>query len=241
MYDLTTRQIDILKNIVHEYIDTAEAVGSETLEKKYDLGVSPATIRNEMAEMVKLGYLSKPHSSAGRIPTSKAIKFYINELMKEKELSVAEEVEAKEKIWDLRETRDRFLREATKNLAAKTRTLAVTFTDEGDVYYSGYSNILEMPEFYDIDITKNLLNILDNTAYLDRIMSRLEQECSVFLEDDFNDEEAFRPYGFVFSRFQTRGKHAGSIGVIGPTRMQYELVIPIVRYFGSLLGEVADW
>src|SRR3989344_1836776 len=116
-----------------------------------------------MAEMTKLGYLSKPHSSAGRVPTSKAIKFYINELMKEHEMSVAEEVEAKEKIWDLRERRDRFLREATRNLAQKTKSLAVTVTDDGDVYYSGYSNILEMPEFYDIDITKNLLSILDNT------------------------------------------------------------------------------
>lgn len=240
MYDLTTRQIDILKNIVKEFIDTAEPVGSETLEKKYDLGVSPATIRNEMADMTKLGYLSKPHSSAGRIPTSRAIKFYINEIMKEKEMSVAEEVEAKEKIWDHRTRRERFLREATKNLAAKTHSLAVTTTDEGDVYYSGYSNILEMPEFYDIDITKNLLSILDSTVVFDRILSRLQNECAVFLEDDF-DEVSMRPYGFVFSRFHTRGNHEGTVGVIGPTRMQYELVIPIVRYFGNLLGEVADW
>src|SRR3989338_4061132 len=129
MYDLTTRQIDILKNIIREYIDSAEPVGSETLEKKYDLGVSPATIRNEMAEMTKIGYLSKPHSYAGRIPTSKAIKFYINELMKEKEMSVAEEVEAKEKIWDLREGRERFLREATHELAQKTHSLAVAATE----------------------------------------------------------------------------------------------------------------
>lgn len=240
MYDLSPRQIDILKNIVKEYIDTALAVGSETLEKKYDLGVSPATIRNEMADMVKLGYLSKPHSSAGRIPTSKAIKFYINELMKEKEMSVAEEVEAKEKIWDLRARRDHLYRAATHNLAAKTHSLAVTFTDEGDIYYSGYSNILEMPEFYDIDITKNLLNILDDTSYFDRIMGKLENECAVFLEDDF-EEAFFKPYGFVFSRFKTRSNHMGSIGVIGPTRMQYEVVIPLVRYFGVLLADVADY
>ena len=240
MYDLTTRQIDILKNIVKEYIDSAVAVGSETLEKKYDLGVSPATIRNEMAEMTRLGYLSKPHSSAGRIPTSKATKFYINELMKEKEMTVAEEVEAKEKIWDLRETRDRFLREATRNLAAKTKSLAVTTTDEGDVYYAGYSNILEMPEFYDIDITKNLLAILDDTSYFDKILSRLENECAVFLEDDF-EEETMKPYGFVFAKFETNGHHVGTVGVIGPSRMQYELVIPLVRYFGNLLGEVGDW
>lgn len=240
MYDLTTRQIDILKNIVKEYIDTAVAVGSETLEKKYDLGVSPATIRNEMAEMVKLGYLSKPHSSAGRVPTSKAIKFYINELMKEKDMSVAEEVEAKEKIWDLRAGRERLLRAAVQNLALKTHTLAVAVTDEGDIYFSGYSNILEMPEFYDIDITKNLLNILDNSSYFDRIMGRLGDECAVFLADDF-EEEFFRPYGFVFSKFHTRANHTGSIGIIGPTRMQYEFIIPIVRYFGNLLGEVADF
>lgn len=240
MYDLTTRQIDILKNIVKEYIDSAEPVGSETLEKKYDLGVSPATIRNEMAEMSRLGYLSKPHSSAGRIPTSKATKFYINELMKEKELTVAEEVEAKEKIWDLRAGREKFLREATKNLAQKTHSLAVTTTDEGDIYYSGYSNILEMPEFYDIDITKNLLSILDDSSYVDKILAKLENECTVFLEDDF-DEVMFRPYGFVFSKFETGGHHVGTIGIIGPSRMQYDTVIPAVRYFGSLLGELAEW
>jgi heat-inducible transcriptional repressor len=129
MYDLTQRQIEILKRIVKEYIDTAEPIGSETLEKKYDLGVSPATIRNEMAQMIKLGYLSKPHSSAGRIPTSKAMKFYVSELMKEKELSLAETVEEKEKIWDLREHQAQFLREITRALAAKTRALAVTTTD----------------------------------------------------------------------------------------------------------------
>lgn len=240
MYDLTPRQIDILKNIVSEYIDTAEAVGSETLEKKYDLGVSPATIRNEMAGMTKLGYLSKPHTSAGRIPSSKAIKFYINELMKEKELSVAEEVEAKEKVWDLRGQRDQFLREATKNLAQKTKALAVTATDEGGVYYAGYSNILEMPEFYDIDITKNLLSILEDVSYFDRIMHRLESECEVLLEDDF-EEEMLKPYGFVFTRFETRGHHIGTIGVIGPARMQYEMVVPVVRYFGNLVHEVAGW
>src|SRR5438067_2119145 len=109
MYDLSQRQIQILKHIVREYIDTAEPVGSETLEKKYDLGVSPATIRNEMAEMVRLGYLSKPHTSAGRVPTSKALKLYVSDLMKMRDLSVAEEVEAKEKVWDLRAREDKFL------------------------------------------------------------------------------------------------------------------------------------
>lgn len=240
MYDLTQRQIEILKQIIKEYIDTAEPIGSETLEKKYDLGVSPATIRNEMAEMVKNGYLSKPHTSAGRIPTSKAMRFYVNELMREKDLTVAEEVEAKEKIWDLRETEDKFLREATKNLAQKTHSLAVATTDEGDIYFSGYSNILEMPEFYDIDVTKNLLNVLDNISYFDSIVKRLEDECCVFLGEDF-EEELLRPYGFVFSKFETKKHHFGSIGVVGPARSRYELIVPAVRYFGNLVEEIANW
>src|SRR5438477_10249314 len=103
MHDLTQRQISILKSLIEEYIETAEAVGSETLEKKHNLSASPATIRNEMVRLTELGYLKKPHISAGRIPTPKGMKFYVNQLMKEKELTVAEEVAMKEKMWDHRE------------------------------------------------------------------------------------------------------------------------------------------
>lgn len=240
MYDLSTRQIQILKSIVKEYIDTADPVGSETLEKKYDLGVSPATIRNEMADMANLGYLSKPHSSAGRIPTSKAIKFYINELMKEKELSVADEVEAKERVWDVREKEAAFLRAMTKNLSQKTRTLAVATTEEGDIFFAGYSHILDMPEFYDIDITKNLLNILDDVTYFDSIFQRIESSYAVLFGEDLGNE-MLKPYSFVFSKFQTQKASIGSIGVIGPARLRYEYVVPFVRYFGNLVGEIADW
>ncbi len=240
MYDLSQRQIEILKNIVREYIDSAEAVGSETLEKKYDIGVSPATIRNEMADMVELGYLSKPHSSSGRIPTSKAIKLYVNELMKEKSLSVADEVEAKENVWDARAAEAQFLRKLTRSLSNKTGTLAVASTNEGDLYFSGYAHILEMPEFYDIDITKNLLSMLDDVSYFDMILKRIESEYAVLLGEELGLEN-LNPYGFVFSKFRTKHNSQGSIGVVGPARLRYELVVPCVRYYGSLVSEVADW
>lgn len=241
MYDLTPRQVDILKLIVKEYIDNAEPVGSETLEKKHDVGVSPATIRNEMAEMVKLGYLSKPHTSAGRIPTTKALKLYINELMKEKEISVADEVQAKEKVWDLRAQQDKFFREVTRNLAQKTHSLAVTTTSEGNVYYAGYGNILEMPEFYDIDITKNLLNLLDNTSYFDAIIERIENDFGIFLGDELGNE-VYRPYSFIFSRFDIKSHNCqGSIGVIGPARVRYDSIVPTVRFYGGLIEDVAEW
>ena len=240
MYDLTQRQIEILKQIVKEYIDTANPIGSETLEKKYDLGVSPATIRNEMAEMVSKGYLSKPHTSAGRIPTSKAMKLYVNELMKEKDLSVAEEVEAKEKIWDVREQESAFLRAATQRLAEKTGTLAIAKTTDGNFFCAGYSNILEMPEFYDIDVTKNLLSLLDNASYFDTVFGQIHEKFAVVLGDDL-ELALFKPYSFVFSKFHTRNNHEGSIGVVGPARLRYENIVPIVRYYGSLIDDVAGW
>lgn len=240
MYDLTQRQIEILKQIVKEYIDTASPIGSETLEKKYDLGVSPATIRNEMAAMIEKGYLAKPHTSAGRIPTSKAMKLYVNELMKEKELSVAEEVEAKETIWDVRAKEAELLRTATKRLAQKTGTLAVATTSGGDFFCSGYSNILEMPEFYDIDVTKNLLQLLDNASNFDTIAGRIEEKFAVVLGEDL-EIELFRPYGFVFSKFHTKGNHDGTIGIVGPARLRYEQIVPVVRYYGALIEDIATW
>src|SRR3989338_7212306 len=116
MHDLTQRQVEILKSLIEEYIETAEAVGSETLEKKYSLGASPATIRNEMVKLTQLGYLKKLHTSAGRVPTPEGMRFYVNQLIKEKELSVAEEVAAKEKLWDYRERVNPFMKEVTKAL-----------------------------------------------------------------------------------------------------------------------------
>src|SRR6266446_3604937 len=98
MHELTQRQVQILKALIEEYIETAEAVGSETLEKKHNLSASPATIRNEMVRLTELGYLKKPHTSAGRMPTSSGMKFYVKQLMKEKEMSVAEEVAVKERL-----------------------------------------------------------------------------------------------------------------------------------------------
>ena len=114
MHDLTQRQVEILKSLIEEYIETAEPVGSETLEKKHNLSASPATIRNEMVRLTDLGYLKKPHISAGRIPTPIGMKFYVSQLMKEKDLSVAEEVGLKEKVWDIRENENQFLKEMTK-------------------------------------------------------------------------------------------------------------------------------
>lgn len=85
--ELNERKLNILKAIVKDYIETAEAVGSRTISKKHDLGVSAATIRNEMADLEELGYLIQPHASAGRVPSEKGYKLYVDTLMSQADLS----------------------------------------------------------------------------------------------------------------------------------------------------------
>lgn len=78
---LNERKFKILQAIIHDYIETAEPVGSRTLSKKYDLGVSPATIRNDMADLEELGYITQPYTSSGRIPSDKGYRLYVDKFM----------------------------------------------------------------------------------------------------------------------------------------------------------------
>jgi transcriptional regulator of heat shock response len=240
MHDLTQRQIEILKSLIEEYIETAEPVGSETLEKKHALSASPATIRNEMVRLTDYGYLKKAHISSGRVPTPAAMKFYVMQLMKEKDLSVAEEVAEKEKVWDMRDTEREFLKEITRNLAEKTGALAIAATDGGECFISGYANILNMPEFYDIDITRTLLNAVDEFECIRTLFNAAgdEDEIHILLGEELGPS-LVGPYGFVFTKYKTPGNTGGEIGVIGPTRLNYTYVVPTVRYFGSLIEDSA--
>ncbi|MCL4339064.1 hypothetical protein M1271_05235 [Patescibacteria group bacterium] len=243
MSDLTDRQTQILKAIIEEYINTAEPVGSETLDKKYNLGISPATIRNEMVRLTQTGYLKQPHTSAGRTPTPVALKLYVNNLMKPHDLSVAEEVKVKQDIWEYRNRMEKLLREATRELAEQTKTMSLAATDEGDIYAAGVSNILDMPEFFDIDMTKHLLNTLDEYSYWWNIFSRLESgedPVTVFL-GEASGSRILSQCGGVFIRFVSPS-HQGAIGVVGPSRLNYPRIVPMVRYMGQLIKEVApNW
>ncbi|MCL4384382.1 hypothetical protein M1116_02925 [Patescibacteria group bacterium] len=243
MADLTQRQIRILKSIVEEFIETAEAVGSETLEKKFNLGVSSATIRNEMAALTQLGFLKKGHLSAGRAPTSMGLKYYVRNLMTPKTLSINEEIGAKEKVWDFRNEFERLIREATKELACRTRSMALATTDHGAIYSYGASNLLEQPEFFDIDVTKTVLSLIDNTNYWFDIDNKVGDNLDetkdmvhLLIGEDLGLEH-LEPCGFIYQRYQA-GPHRGILGVVGPARFRYQYVVPVVDYFAELVSTI---
>ncbi len=243
MAQLTNRQIEILKAVVEEFIETARPVGSAPLEKKYNLGVSPATIRNEMSKLTQLGYLKKPHASAGRMPTSMGLKFYVKNLMTPKKLSVAEEVGVKEKIWDYRHDFDQLIREATRELARRTQVLAVATTNEGDLYTCGLANLLDYQEFFDIDVTKTILSLIDQQDYwlrlVEKALATAGEEPFYLLVGEELESQFLEPCGFVYQSYQA-GPHQGIIGVVGPARLRYGRVVPLVDYVANLISELTQ-
>lgn len=238
--DLSPRQTAIIKAIVEEYTQTAQPVGSVTLENKYRLGVSPATLRNEMAVLEEKGFLNQTHSSAGRLPTSMAIKFYVNELMKERELSVAEQVAVKEKVWDHRNNPDSLLREATRVLADRTKSLSICSLDGDSAYHAGYANLLSAREFYNIDVTREVLDLLDHTNRLHELFGRAmgTQPIHLLVGQELGFD-IFEPVGCLFADIQI-GEHRGSLGIIGPRRQAYDHNIPLVRYVANLINQIAQ-
>jgi heat-inducible transcriptional repressor len=237
--DLSPRQTQILKAIIEEYIATAEPVGSETLDKKYNLGVSPATIRNEMVRLTDMKMLAQPHTSAGRSPTPAAMRYYVEQLMKPHDMSVTDEVAVKEKMWDYRQEVDKLLREATKTLAEHTKTLALTATAEGDLYYAGAANILDMPEFYDYDLTHRLFETLDHFDYWWAILKDHEDLFDVILGEETGNKGLLSQCGFIYTRFSSPHV-SGAIGVVGPSRLDYSSIVPVVKYMGGLIGEFSS-
>ena len=236
---LTARQTQILKALIDEYIETAEPVGSEALEKKYTLGISPATIRNEMVAMTKGGYLRQPHTSAGRTPTPRAMKFYIDQLMEEKQMSITDEVKAREEVWDAKDNLYDLMEETTHALAERTKCLAVSALDEGKYWHAGYANIFLNPEFANLQVSVDLFTFLEEFERLHELFfSRLTglSPIEVLFGEELGWPE-IAPVSLVASRFKVREKE-GALGIIGPARLSYSSVIPVIKYFRGLLEEI---
>jgi heat-inducible transcriptional repressor len=246
---LTARQTSLLKTIIDEYIQTADAVGSENLDKKYNLGVSPATIRNEMSALTKAGYLKQPHTSAGRVPTPTAMKFYIDQLMEEKQMSLVDEVKAKEEVWDSRNEIDDLMDEATHALASRTKSIAVGAIKEGGnragkqkdkFWHAGHSYIFNNPEFSEMAACQNLFSIFEEFDKLDRLFFGFESSSplGVLFGEELGWPELM-PTAIVSTHFTIKGQ-PGALAVIGPARADYSTVIPTLRYFGNLIQEISN-
>lgn len=238
MIDLSERHKALLKAIVELYVKNGEPVGSESVERNYNLGVSPATIRNDMVHLTELGLLKQPHTSAGRQPSSMGYKIYISDLMKEKELPISAEVAIKENLWQQRYKEQKLLREAVRSLAYRCQMLALAVDSDGDLYYAGAANILDFAEFEDIDVARFVLSLFDEYPTLQQIIGKAQGVDPMHIL--FGDELGFEHLNttsFVFCKYEGREDGQGIIGVLGPARMNFPVVIPYVRYTSKLIGQ----
>ena len=329
------RKKRILQAIIEEYINTAEPVSSAAILQNYGLECSSATMRNDMSELEHIGYLDKPHTSAGRVPSAKGYRFYVDELLKDDNISLDEmqyikskletkvnEIEELTKIATntlseithyttvaigprasmhnivdikfvllgsrvlmaviltdagaIKETIIKFDKDVTQrqveNLNVifnnKLRGISLdqidepfeqymmhemanelsvmkpvieqinkTITENTNIYLEGANKVFDFPEFKKIEFARNFLNVLDTKELvMDILNSGLAKDINVYIGDE-NESSQLKDFSIVTFRHSSGGKDLGTIGIIGPTRMDYSKVISVMKYISKKLNE----
>lgn len=337
---LEERKKKVLEAIILDYIATAEPVGSRTITKKYDLGVSPATIRNEMADLEDMGLIEQPHTSAGRIPSQIGYRYYVDYLM-EKQL-VTEEIKKyiRSNLKDQIKVKEDLVRGAVRLLSqisnytamlilsafsqnvlthiqllpvAEKKLVLILVLDNGHVehqvidlpetlsddeiselsdmlrqavcgltveqwrktplqsirrqwdgqihllkeileiiedtltveyerklYLSGTLNILNQPEFRDVDKVKQVLSLLEEQRIMEDLMLKMgsseRQPISIKIGTE-NDYENLAACSLVTATYQISGRVIGRVGLLGPTRMDYSRTAGLLDYMSQFLSE----
>lgn len=343
MMDLGERKRRILQAIIDDYISSAEPIGSRSIAKKHELGLSSATIRNEMADLEELGYLEQPHTSAGRVPSDLGYRLYVDQLMNRYRLTVAE-VQTMQQAMALKmQELDRLIVHTSSIISRLTQyttvvlppevkkdsvkhmqlvpidansILLVLVTNAGSVrnstirtskglsldlanrlsallnsklsgltveeinlpkiaelqkemgpnqeiltpilnhisesisnmedaelYLGGTTNILNFPEYNDIDKAKSLLNFLEEKKSLHKMLTGMQKnsqspgKISILIGKE-NEYPEMQDCSIILSTYTIENKAVGTIGVIGPTRMDYAKVVSSLDYMTNTLNQI---
>ena len=334
---LDERKQRILQAIINDYISSAEPVGSRTIARKYDLGVSPATIRNEMADLEMLGYLEQLHTSSGRIPSSKGYRFYVDDLLPphpmtdhEKEVIDRWYRARVRRVEEVFQETAKIISRITKNISLvlapqitkaafrclqflpldSHRVIAVIMTDAGFVenkiiempagaeftdfqrmaqvineslagqsldaiqqgslkhirdeimdeslyeaamevirraldfekrerlYLGGTTQLLEQPEFHDVERVKEILLMLEEEQLMKDILhAHLGEGLSVTIGHE-NQYSGIQDCSIITATYHLDGELLGTIAVLGPTRMEYGKSMALLNYMNSNLTEI---
>lgn len=202
-----------MNRIVREYVERALPVSSQLLEKKHKFGISPATIRNEMQKLTDEGYLFQPHTSAGRVPTDKGYRFFVNELL-EKNLT---DFERDFHIGDSLE----FVKEATRFLAEESSELALGYlADEKIVWKDGWRDIFEEPEFSEPGLAATFAKMIDD--FEENIEQMFLPEVKIYIGRE-NPVSKVNDFSIITSGFD-----GGLFAILGPKRMSYDKNIELL-------------
>lgn len=243
--EITERQRKILCQVVEEYAETASPVGSMMMAKLF--GVSPATIRSEMARLEALGLVAQPHTSAGRVPTDAGYRFYVNyiseaidrpddsERRESKRRSLERGTHALQVRVNSQSRADAAIRRAVDVLVDLTGNLGLA-TIGGQLYLAGISRLFTQPEFMDTGRVQAVAKLLDNLEPWLREAAPGEP-LNIFIGQE-NPIGRNSQVSLIISKFRSPFSDRSYIGVLGPTRQDYPKVMSLVKYAGNMLEEI---
>lgn len=244
--NITPRQTQILVAIIEQYAEVASPVGSVTLAKLF--GVSSATIRSEMAKLEDFGLITQPHTSAGRIPTDKGYRFYVNRLTEqnENEQLLLNSNNSKDnfsrgfraissRVSAQNDRADHAIRSAVDSLVELTGNLGLA-TIGDQLYINGIYNLFSQPEFESGEAVQSVAQLLDNLEPWLREVTPNEP-LNVYIGSE-NPIGKSSGASLIISKFESPFSENSYIGVLGPTRQNYGKVVRLVQKTGEFLEEI---
>ncbi len=239
--DITERQKAILMAIIKEFMGDAEEVGSLSLVEKYNLGVSSATIRNEMVKLMQLGLLEQPHSSSGRLPTDQALRLYVSEMLGRNTTDPLMSIEIRQGIFRDRFSKDIVIKSVLHILSKETDSVVFLILDE-DIRYYGLANLLSFDEFQSVEKIRSVVNILEDDVFLKNITEKYSGSGVSLLIGSESGVGTLQDCAMAFIKIPFWGRETGYIGVLGSKRMDYSKVIPALKEVkSSLESSMSGW
>ncbi len=241
MSPLSDRQSQILIALVEAYVKTAKPIGSLDLKESAEFDFSPATLRNEMNELEKAGYLYQPHISAGRVPTDKGYRFFVDYITDRRlqKMQIDEEKRLKTELLKLKAREKMLTRTLAKLMSTFSNNLAITgLLEDKSFFESGIKQLVSQPDFQNIDEVCQIAEVLD---YLDENIDRLSGKLSESRIDTFiGEENVFKGStgcSIIISRCTMPEGEEGIVAILGPKRMEYKRNISIIENVVKFLEE----
>lgn len=222
----------ILRHITDAYIHTGQPVGSSYLVEMYELSMSTATVRNVMAALTEQGFLFQPHTSAGRVPSAKAYRYYVQNFLRPTNEQPVDSLNLVELAQANLDDRYEVLNFISQQLSLQTSQLGIAMM-ENRVAISGVANLLRYADVIDINRLRQILALAENVGELRLLFERLRTEGVRFYIGDENDLDIMQGCTLAIAKSQI-GRWPTYMGVIGPMSMPYDTVLKTIHYLSGL-------
>jgi heat-inducible transcriptional repressor len=233
---LTERKSNLFNTIIQEHIKIAHPIGSETVVDKYKFDISPATIRNEMMELEKEGFLYQPYTSAGRVPTEKGWRFYLDNFLKEAKIKKKDQEILAKLLSFGQKSSEEVLKSLAKGLAELSKESVIVGFSPENIYYTGLTHLFSKPEFSKLDLVCHLSEVVDHLdEVINKLFDKIDFKTKVLIgkENPFGEE-----CGVILTKYKIKNENEGMLGILGPIRQHYQNNIALLKYSQELLSKV---